>query len=51
MPELAIECDGDESHGPDRWQHDMNRQRILERAVAIFAVLCLHLDLAPRRSS
>ena len=29
---LAIECDGDEFHGPDRWQHDMNRQRILERA-------------------
>jgi len=29
---LAIECDGDEFHGPDRWQHDMTRQRILERA-------------------
>jgi very-short-patch-repair endonuclease len=29
---LAIECDGDEFHGPDRWQHDMVRQRILERA-------------------
>ena len=29
---LAIECDGDEYHGPDRWQHDMKRQRILERA-------------------
>jgi very-short-patch-repair endonuclease len=29
---LAIECDGDQFHGPDRWQHDMNRQRILERA-------------------
>lgn len=28
---LAIECDGDEYHGPDRWQHDMNRQRVLER--------------------
>jgi very-short-patch-repair endonuclease len=28
---LAIECDGDEFHGPDRWQHDMNRQRVLER--------------------
>jgi very-short-patch-repair endonuclease len=28
---LAIECDGDEFHGPDRWQHDTNRQRILER--------------------
>lgn len=29
---LAIELDGDEFHGPDRWQHDMSRQRILERA-------------------
>lgn len=29
---LAIELDGDEFHGPDRWQHDMNRQRVLERA-------------------
>lgn len=29
---LAVECDGDEYHGPDRWQHDMNRQRVLERA-------------------
>jgi very-short-patch-repair endonuclease len=29
---LAIECDGDEYHGPDRWAHDTNRQRILERA-------------------
>ncbi|SLM47403.1 conserved protein of unknown function [Nitrospira japonica] len=29
---LAIECDGDQFHGPDRWPHDMSRQRILERA-------------------
>ena len=29
---LAIECDGDEFHGPDRWLHDMTRQRVLERA-------------------
>ena len=29
---LAIECDGDEFHGPDRWPHDMARQRALERA-------------------
>ena len=33
---LAIECDGDEFHGPDRWPHDTNRQRILERAGWIF---------------
>jgi hypothetical protein len=29
---LAIECDGDSFHGPDRWAADMARQRILERA-------------------
>lgn len=29
---LAIECDGDEFHGPDRWAQDMTRQRVLERA-------------------
>ncbi|WP_246046542.1 AAA domain-containing protein [Chlorobaculum thiosulfatiphilum] len=29
---LAIECDGDEFHGPDRWPHDLARQRVLERA-------------------
>lgn len=28
---LAIECDGDQYHGPDRWDDDMHRQRILER--------------------
>ena len=33
---LAIECDGDEFHGPDRWPADMQRQRILERAGWIF---------------
>lgn len=29
---LAIELDGDEFHGPDRWQADIARQRVLERA-------------------
>ena len=29
---LAIECDGDAYHGPDRWPADMARQRVLERA-------------------
>ncbi len=33
---LAIECDGDEFHGPDRWQADMQRQRVLERAGWVF---------------
>ncbi|TYS45620.1 AAA domain-containing protein [Bacillus infantis] len=28
---IAVECDGDEWHGPDRYDYDMNRQRILER--------------------
>lgn len=29
---LAIECDGDRYHDQSRWEDDMNRQRILERA-------------------
>ncbi len=29
---LAIECDGDEFHGPERWEEDTRRQRVLERA-------------------
>ena len=33
---LAIECDGDEFHGPDRWAADMSRQRVLERAGWVF---------------
>lgn len=33
---LAIELDGDEFHGPDRWQADIGRQRVLERAGWIF---------------
>lgn len=33
---LAIECDGDEFHGPDRWRQDMSRQRVLERAGWVF---------------
>lgn len=28
---LAIECDGDQYHGADRWDDDMHRQRTLER--------------------
>ncbi len=33
---LAIECDGDRYHGPERWADDMRRQRILERVGWIF---------------
>ena len=29
---LAIECDGDKYHLPERWEQDINRQRVLERA-------------------
>ena len=29
---LAVECDGDEWHGEDSYEHDMARQRQLERA-------------------
>jgi hypothetical protein len=28
---LAVECDGDAWHGPDRYEHDLARQRDLER--------------------
>lgn len=33
---LAIECDGDRYHDSSKWEDDMNRQRILERAGWIF---------------
>jgi very-short-patch-repair endonuclease len=33
---LAIECDGDRYHGPDKWAEDTQRQRILERAGWVF---------------
>jgi very-short-patch-repair endonuclease len=29
---LAVECDGDRYHGPDKWMEDVGRQRVLERA-------------------
>ena len=29
---IAVECDGDQWHGPDRYEYDMARQRDLERA-------------------
>jgi very-short-patch-repair endonuclease len=29
---LAIECDGDQYHGPEQWAEDFKRQRVLERA-------------------
>ena len=36
MLDLAIECDGDRYHGPDKWAEDMHRQRVLERAGWVF---------------
>ncbi len=33
---LAIECDGDRYHGPDKWAEDTQRQRVLERSNWIF---------------
>jgi very-short-patch-repair endonuclease len=33
---LAVECDGDKYHGPEKWADDMQRQRVLERAGWIF---------------
>jgi very-short-patch-repair endonuclease len=29
---LALECDGDQYHGPEKWAEDFGRQRVLERA-------------------
>lgn len=33
---LAIECDGDKYHGPERWAEDLRRQKALERLGWIF---------------
>lgn len=33
---LAVECDGDKYHGPEKWNDDMQRQRVLERAGWVF---------------
>jgi len=33
---LAVECDGDEWHGPERYESDMARQRQLERSGYVF---------------
>jgi very-short-patch-repair endonuclease len=33
---LAVECDGDQYHGLDKWADDVQRQRILERAGWVF---------------
>jgi very-short-patch-repair endonuclease len=33
---LAVECDGDQYHGLDKWAQDMQRQRVLERAGWVF---------------
>ena len=46
---LAIECDGDRYHGPDKWAEDMHRQRILERAGWIFW-RCFASSFVRRRS-
>jgi len=35
---LAVECDGDEWHGIDKYEEDMARQRILERCGVNFGV-------------
>ncbi|SPA56680.1 DUF559 domain-containing protein [Cupriavidus taiwanensis] len=48
---LAVECDGDAYHGPDRWQSDMNRQRILERAGWTFWRKWSLSVLGPRHST
>ncbi|HSV74602.1 MAG TPA: AAA domain-containing protein [Chthonomonadales bacterium] len=45
---LAIECDGDQHHGPDKWADDMQRQRVLERAGWVFW-RCFASDFYGRR--
>lgn len=45
---LAVECDGDRFHGPDRWRDDMFRQRVLERAGWTFW-RCFGSDFTRRR--
>ena len=47
---LAIECDGDRYHGPDRWDADMRRQRVLERAGWVFW-RCFASTFARRRQA
>ena len=46
---LAIECDGDRYHGPERWHDDMQRQRVLERAGWTFW-RCFASSFARKRS-
>ena len=46
---LAVECDGDRYHGPDKWADDMQRQRILERAGWVFW-RCFASSFVRRRS-
>ena len=33
---LAVECDGDRWHGIDKWEEDLERQRVLERVGWVF---------------
>ncbi|EGW41395.1 AAA domain-containing protein [Desulfosporosinus sp. OT] len=33
---LAVECDGDKWHGPEQWEADQERQRLLERIGWVF---------------
>jgi len=33
---IAIECDGDQYHGADKWDDDMKRQRVMERVGWVF---------------
>ena len=47
---LAVECDGDKYHGPDKWVDDMQRQRVLERAGWVFW-RCFASSFLKRRQS
>lgn len=47
---LAVECDGDKYHGPDKWADDVKRQRALERTGWIFW-RCFASDFIRRRQA
>ena len=48
---LAVECDGEAWHGPDKFEHDMARQRQLERAGWTFVRIRESEFYADRESS
>jgi transcription elongation GreA/GreB family factor len=48
---LAVECDGDESHGVEQYENDMQRQRLLERCGWVFYRIRASAFYADRESA